>query len=117
LFGDSGTGAAMGGGLLGGILGLDSPNNNLSAKNIPSLAQLAFTVEMYYNGWVYRGFFENMNINERADNFLMEYQLTFTVTQKRGYRTNRFGWEKSAKDGPSQYTTPNSFSGQVNLDK
>lgn len=114
---NSPTAAATGAGILGGILGLDSPNNNLSAKNIPSLAQLAFTVEMYYNGWVYRGFFENMTINERADNFLMDYQLTFVATQKRGYRANRFGWEKSAKEGPSQYTTPNSFSGQVSLDK
>ncbi len=114
LFGaDSSTSAAGGAGLLGGILGLDSPNNTLSAKNIPSLAQLAFSVEMYYNGWVYRGFFENMTINERADSFLFEYQMTFTATQRRGYRTNYFPFHRSAKDGPSQYATPNSFSGEV----
>lgn len=110
---NSPTAAAGGAGLLGGILGLDSPNNSLAAKNIPSLAQLAFTVEMYYNGWVYRGFFENMTINERADNFLLEYQMTFTATQRRGYRTNYFPWTRSAKDGPSQYTSPNAFSGTV----
>lgn len=101
-------------GLLGGILGLDSPNNTLSAKNIPSLAQLAFSVEMFYNGWVYRGFFDSMTINERADNFLMEYQMVFMATQRRGYRVNNFPWTRSAKDGPSQYTTPQSFSGNVN---
>lgn len=110
---NSPTAGAAGAGLLGGILGLSSPNNNLSAKNIPSLAQLAFTVEMYYNGWVYRGFFENMTINERADNFLMEYQLGFTVTQRRGYRMNYFPWTHSAKDGPSQYASPLSFSGNT----
>lgn len=110
---NSPTAAAGGAGLLGGILGLDSPNNNLSAKNIPSLAQLAFTVEMYYGGWVFRGFFENMTINERADNFLIEYQMTFTATQKRGYRVNYFPWTRSAKDGPSQYTTPEAFSGNA----
>lgn len=104
---------AAGAGLLGGILGLSSPNNNLSAKNIPSLAQLAFTVEMYYNGWVYRGFFENMTINERADNFLMEYQMSFVVTQRRGYRMNYFPWTHSAKDGPSQYNSPLAFSDTV----
>ena len=109
LFGGSPTTQAGTAGLLGGILGLDSPNNNLSAKNIPSLAQLAFTVEMYYNGWVFRGFFENMTINERADNFLFEYQMTFTATQRRGYRTNYFPWQRSAKDGPSQYDTTHSF--------
>ena len=110
---NSPTAAAGGAGLLGGILGLDSPNNSLSAKNIPSLAQLAFTVEMYYNGWVYRGYFENMTINERADNFALEYQMTFIATQRRGYRVNYFPWTRSANDGPSQYTTPNSFSGNV----
>ena len=70
---------------------------------------------MYYNGWVYRGFFENMTINERADNFLMEYQMTFTVTQRRGYRMNYFPWSKSASNGPSQYTSPYSFSGNVTV--
>jgi len=114
LFGGDATTQAGTAGLLGGILGVDSPNNTLAAKNIPSLAQLAFGVEMYYNGWVYRGFFESMTINERADNFLLEYQITFTATQKRGYRTNYFSWARSAKDGPSNYTTANSFSGNVN---
>jgi hypothetical protein len=116
LFGDAGsTGASLGGGLIGGILGLDSPNNNLSARNIPSLASLAFGVEMYYNGWVYRGFFESMTVTERADNFLIDYQMVFTVTQRRGYRTNYFPWSNSPSSGPSQYTTPPSFSGQTQI--
>ena len=112
---NSPTAAAGGAGLLGGILGLDSPNNNLSAKNIPSLGQLAFTVEMYYGGWVYRGFFENMTVNERADNFLLEYQMTFTATQIRGYRLNYFPWTRSSNNGPSQYASPQSFSGNVSI--
>lgn len=112
LLGGTGSGAPG----LGGILpGIDSPNTALVANSINSLAQLAFTVEMYYNGWVYRGFFENMTINERADNFLMEYQMTFTVTQRRGYRMNYFPWSKSAADGPSQYTSPYSFSGSTSI--
>jgi len=105
--------SAGGAGLLGGILGLDSPNNTLSAKNIPSLASLAFTVELYYNGWVFRGYFENMTINERADNFLLEYDMNFVVTQRRGYRTNQFAFQRAANQGPSQYATPNSFSGNI----
>jgi len=102
-------------GAVGSLLGMDSPNTSLVANSINSLAQLAFTVEMYYNGWVYRGFFENMTINERADNFLMEYQMTFTVTQRRGYRMNYFPWSKSASNGPSQYTSPYSFSGSTSI--
>ena len=100
-------------GALGSLLGSAGANLGLVANSINSLAQLAFTVEMYYNGWVYRGFFENMTINERADNFLLEYNMTFTVTQRRGYRMNYFPWSKSAIDGPSQYTSPQSFSGSV----
>lgn|SRR5574337_933108 len=106
---------ALGAGLLGGILGLDSPNNNLSARNIPSLASLAFGVEMYYNGWVYRGFFESMNVTERADNFLMDYQLVFTVTQRRGYRTNYFPWSQNPTNGPSSNNNPRSFNGDAEL--
>lgn len=100
-------------GAVGSLLGIGGANTGLVANSINSLAQLAFTVEMYYNGWVYRGFFENMTINERADNFLLEYNMTFTVTQRRGYRMNYFPWSKSAIDGPSQYTSPQSFSGSV----
>ncbi len=113
--GQNTTAAAGGAGLLGGILGLDSPNNNLSARNIPSLASLAFAVEMYYGGWVYRGFFENMTVTERADNFLLDYQMQFTVTQRRGYRTNYFPWSNSPVSGPSNYTTPGSFNGETQL--
>lgn len=110
---NSPNGAAAGAGILGGILGLDSPYNTLSARNIPSLAQLAFTVEMYYNGVVYRGYFESMVVNERASQFAIEYQITFLATQKRGYRTNYFPFSHAANQGPSQFTTPYSFSGDV----
>jgi hypothetical protein len=102
-------------GILGGVLGLDSPNNSLSARNIPSLASLAFAVEMYYGGWVFRGFFESMTVNEKSDNFLLDYSLVFTVTQRRGYRTNYFPWSESPASGPSGYHTPPSFSGFTNI--
>ena len=107
--GNSDLNAAGASGVLGGILGMDSPNNALANKNIPSLAQLAFTVEMYYNGWVFRGYFTDMNIQEKASDFLISYTLNFTVTQRRGYRVNYFPWSVSAKDGPSNYNTPKSF--------
>jgi hypothetical protein len=118
--GKTATAAAGGAGLLGGILGLDSPNNNLSARNVPSLATLAFGVEMYYNGLVYRGFFESMTVTERADNFLLDYQLVFTATQRRGYRTNYFAWSNSPVGGPTnvQNFYPNvrsSFNGSTVL--
>jgi hypothetical protein len=106
-------GAGLGTGLqaLGGILGMDSPNNNLAPQNLNSLAQLAFTVEMYYSGAVYRGYFTDMTMTEKADNFLWDYTMRFVATQKRGYRTNGFPFQRSAADGPSSYTTPMSYNG------
>lgn len=102
-------GPASGAGLLGGILGMNSPQNTLSAQNIPSLAQLAFGVEMYYGGCVYRGYFDSMTITESATDFLWGYQITFVVTQMRGYRTNYFPFHRTPAQGPSQYGTPSSF--------
>jgi hypothetical protein len=108
-------------GTAGDLIGLGLTNTlanlggiNSAAPTQPiSLAKLAFSVEMYYNGWVYRGYFTSMNITESADNFLINYVLQFTITQKRGYRTNYFPWSRSPKDGPSRDDTPHSFSGRV----
>jgi hypothetical protein len=110
----NGTAAAVGGGILGGILGLNSPNNNLTARNITSLAQLAAGVEMFYNGIIYRGFFEDMSVVESATDFCMQYTINFTVTQTRGYRTNQFAFQKSPNSGPiSPNNQPWSFSGKL----
>ena len=104
------TAQSLGGGILGGILGMDSPSAEaISAKNIMSLAQLAFTVEMYYNGWVYRGYFGDMTVTEKASDFLLDYQITFNATQRRGYRVNYFPWSRSPAGGASQYDTPTSY--------
>ncbi len=117
LFGGTTTGSAgnsvQNAGLIGGVFGLNSVTNSLAATNYTTLAQLAFTVEMYYDGWVYRGYFTDFNFTESAEDFLMRYELNFTVTQRRGYRTNYFPWSKNPANGPSQYDTPLSFSGAV----
>jgi hypothetical protein len=93
--------------VLGGILGPELGNTALAARNIPSLAQFAFSVEMFYQGWVYRGFFESLQITESISNLgLFEYSINFTATQRRGYRTNYMPWHKSAIDGPSNNIDP-----------
>lgn len=117
LFGGNATNGSGGtvqtAGLLGSVLGLNSPTSSLMGTSYTTLAQLAFTVEMYHDGWVYRGFFESFDFNEKSDNFLWDYNLTFKVTQRRGYRTNYFPWHKNPAQGPSRYDTPNSFSGYI----
>lgn len=97
-------GAAVGDALLGGTgsTGLAGGVNS----NVPTLASVAFGVEMYYMGWVYRGYFTSMTVTEAADNFLWNYSLSFTVTQKRGYRGNYFGFHRAANVGPSNNVFP-----------
>lgn len=82
----------------------------------PTLASLAFSIEMYWSGWVFRGFFEDFKVEERADKIgLFDYTFTFTYTQRRGIRTNFFAWHRSPYDGPSN-TDPN-FGTPYSIDK
>jgi len=81
----------------------------------PTLASLAFQTEMYWSGWVFRGYFTSMTVNESVDHIgSFDYSLEFTVTQKRGLRLNFMPWHRSAVNGPSNsdpgFGTPYSFS-------
>ncbi len=108
VFGDkSGIGGAIG----SSLFGTDVAAQALAPRNIPSLAQFAFSVEMFYQGAVYRGFFNSMNVNETVTSLgLFDYTIEFVVTEKRGYRFNYMPWHKSAVDGPSGNGIPYSFS-------
>ena len=90
-----------GGGLLGDLLGAGSPGPK-KATQAPSLAALAFTVELYWSGEVYRGYFTKFTVSESVDKLgLFDYTIDFKVTQKRGYRQNFLAWHRSATSGPS----------------
>jgi hypothetical protein len=104
------SGSATGGGSFGGVLGSgvaqgifgSNTFTALAPRNIPTLASLAFGVEMFYSGWIYRGYFEDFSFVESASNMgLFEYTLNFTATQRMGYRYNQFAYQRSAIDGPS----------------
>lgn len=97
------------------LLGGSQSNFSLAAAETPNLAQLAFSIEMYYSGKVYRGYFKSFTIEERADNVgMFDYNIEFTVTQERGFRQNFLAWHRSATSGPvnpdPQMGTPYSFS-------
>jgi hypothetical protein len=111
-------GGVLGGGsLLGGIgnaigAGVDSlfdqVTNVIESGSInpvtprPTLASIAFQTEMYWSGWVFRGYFNSMNVTESAEKLgLFEYKIDFTVVQKRGLRLNFMPWHRSAVNGPS----------------
>lgn len=98
----------------------DQVNSVIESGNInpatpkPTLASIAFQTEMYWSGWVFRGYFNSMNVSESADRLgLFEYSIEFTAIQKRGLRLNFMPWHRSAVDGPSNsdpaFGTPYSF--------
>jgi hypothetical protein len=88
----------------GGILSTDPLSNAISPTTIPSLASLALGIELYWAGWVFRGYFESFSFDESAEKIgMFDYQMQFVVTQRRGYRTNAMPWQHSAINGPSNW--------------
>jgi hypothetical protein len=92
---------------------IETGGSNVSRPK-PTLANYAFGVEMYWSGWVFRGYFSDFRVDEKSDKIgLFDYNMTFNFTQKRGLRTNFFAWHRSPTDGPSnsdpQTGTPHSF--------
>lgn len=106
-----GTNSMLASQAMGSIFGTNTAANlsTFTMANVPTLADIAFAVEMYYSGWIYRGYFTGFTITESSDTFLYTYDTTFMVTQRRGYRYNHLPWEKSANAGESNYRTPYSF--------
>lgn len=98
------------------LTGKTTPSTGTRSR--PTLASMAFTVELYWSGEVYRGFFKDFKVTEAANNLgMFDYNMTFRVTQKRGFRQNFLAWHRSATSGPSnsspQYGTPYSFGALV----
>ncbi len=93
-----------------------SINQNLLQTQVPpSLADIAFKVEMYYSGLVYRGYFTSFSVEEQSENLgFFDYTLNFKVTQQRGFRQNFLAWHRSPNEGPSHtdpvHGVPYSFS-------
>jgi len=92
--------------------------NPTATRNKPTPASLAFTVEMYWSGEVYRGYFTDFVVDERSEVLgMFTYTMNFVVTQKRGYRQNYLGWHRSPSTGQSNsnpnYGTAYSYGGLV----
>jgi len=100
----------------GGLFGLNPVTQNVLPRNIPTLGSLAFGVEIFYSGWVFRGYFKDFQFTEAADKLgLFDYIMNFVVTQKRGYRTNYLPWHRSATQGPSN-NDPNGTGPELTFD-
>lgn len=90
----SAAGAAVGN-AISGLMGA-----NQSAPLLPTLASLAVAVELFFQGWVFKGYFENFTVTESVSlgPGVFEYSLTFYVTDRRGVRYNWSPWHRSPAD-------------------
>lgn len=62
----------------------------------PSLATFATSIDMYYQGEIFRGFFTSFSYNETAtEPGIFTYQFAFTVTRRSGERLNFMPWHKN----------------------
>lgn len=69
---------------------------------VPTLAALATSVEMIYDGKVYRGFFKEFRADEKAEESgVFRYAIKFTVTRQYGQRLNSFPWNRTVNYGPA----------------
>lgn len=107
---------AVAGNLVTNLLG-----GSLATPTLPTLGSLAVSVEMYYQGWVFKGFFEDFSVTESVSNGvgLFNYSLTFTVTERRGTRNNFMGWSRQPISGseakPSNYNKSDAASTPLNF--
>lgn len=113
-----GIGSALSGGgdFLNALVGASEQAFPQAAQQGPTLASLAFQVEMYWSGEVYRGFFTSFSVTESVNKLgMFDYTINFTVTQKRGFRRNFLAWHRSPTAGPSnsnpEFGPPHSFGG------
>lgn len=84
---------------IGGAVGSDQ-------QLLPTLAALATGVELMYDGKIYRGFFREFRVDERAEESgLFKYSMKFTVTRQSGQRLNSFPWQRSVAYGPANSDT------------
>lgn len=67
-----------------------------NAPLTPTLASLALGVELFYQGWVFKGYFQNLTINESVSlgPGVFDYSMTFIVTDRRGIRSNFMEWHR-----------------------
>ena len=93
---------------------------------LPTLGSLALSVEMYFQGWVFKGYFTDFSIEESVQQGVgvFTYRLNFQVTDRRGIRSNFMPWHRSPADidpatgKPFNYrrsdyeTTPLTFKGE-----
>lgn len=83
----------------------DAFNGNTGTEAIekiyltPTASAFATSIDLYFGGERYRGYFESFSITEDAQSpGIIKYQFSFVITRRWGRRTNYMPWHRKAKD-------------------
>lgn len=83
--------------LLGSLTSQFAANTILDMfqQPFPTLASLAASIEMFFQGVSYRGFFTTFSVTESAEHpGIFEYSMNFTAYARQGTRRNFMPWHK-----------------------
>ncbi len=77
---------------------------------IPTLASFAVSIDLYYQGEKFRGYFTNFNVSESASTpGFFEYDFNFVILKRYGSRNNFMPWHRESRDStgaPIKASTP-----------
>lgn len=86
---------------------------------LPTLSAFAVSLEMYFQGRIYRGYIDSMSITENASSpGLFDYMIQFKSLKEFGERNNFMPWHTNPRDeqgNPKQKPTVGSSTGDYNL--
>jgi len=75
-------------------------------KLLPSPAAFATSIDIYFHGEKYRGYFTDFSMNEDAESpGIIKFSFSFTITRRWGRRTNYMPWHRNPRDSSGQPIT------------
>ena len=90
-----GDGAGFVGGSLSLFNELTQVSLNVFNQPFPTLASLAANVELYFHGELFRGYFKDFKVSEKAESpGLFNYDINFTAHSRQGIRRNFMPWHR-----------------------
>lgn len=88
-----------------------SESNPKRVDLIPSLASFAVSIDLFWQGEKFRGYFKNFKVDESAQKpGHFDYSFTFNILKRSGERKNFMPWHRSPVDASGQpvtVSTPN----------
>ena len=76
-----------------------SAQNTKRVVAVPNLAAYATSIDLYFQGEQFRGYFEGFTVTERANTpGLFDYNFSMKVTRRTGRRSNFMPWHRNPRD-------------------